>query len=121
MGSFVINKVGFRHNGWGIASTLYAMFSEEDGSDYFSNARALNVLAINPKSPNAEMAHVSNVGMLLLLMDVRPKVIVEHFSLLFAFYHSRSILYGRPRGRLPLGFETLGPLCRHSLSWRFKS
>lgn len=50
-----LQQLGFKHNGWGIASTLYGMFSQEDpDADYFSNSRSLNFLTIRN-----EMAHVS--------------------------------------------------------------
>jgi len=55
VGNLVIKYLGFKNNGWGIASTLYAMFSDEDPeADYFSNSRALNLVAVKN-----EMAHVS--------------------------------------------------------------
>ncbi|CAB9496978.1 daunorubicin C-13 ketoreductase DnrU [Seminavis robusta] len=52
IGTIVIANLGFQHNGWGIASTLYAMFAKEDGHDYFSNSRALNMVVMHN-----EMAH----------------------------------------------------------------
>jgi NAD(P)-dependent dehydrogenase (short-subunit alcohol dehydrogenase family) len=53
VGHLVIKHLGFQYNGWGIASTLYAMFSDDDQNDYFSNSRALNLVAVSD-----EMAHV---------------------------------------------------------------
>ena len=55
MGNLVIKYLGFKNNGWGIASTLYALFSLDDPqADYFSNSRALNLVSIS-----SEIAHVS--------------------------------------------------------------
>lgn len=48
-----IKYLGFKNNGWGIASTLYGMFSQDyPTADYFSNSRALKLLTIHN-----EMAH----------------------------------------------------------------
>ena len=53
MGNLVIKYLGFKNTGWGIASTLYAIFNDEDPeADYFSNSRALNLVAVSN-----EMAH----------------------------------------------------------------
>lgn len=54
MGNLVIKHLGFKNTGWGIASTLYAIFNDYDDpeADYFSNSRALNMVAVSN-----EMAH----------------------------------------------------------------
>ena len=56
MGNVAISNLGFSHNGHGIASALYGMFSGTD-ADYFSNTQIMNMLALEN-----EMAHVRCVG-----------------------------------------------------------
>ena len=52
-GNIVIKYLGFDKFGWGIASTLTAMFDDSDPeADYFSNSRVLNIVATKN-----EMAH----------------------------------------------------------------
>lgn len=72
VGHLVIKYLGFQHNGWGIASTLYAMFSDDEEYDYFSNSRALNLVAMSD-----ERAHVRirDISCLLLGAGVIPSII----------------------------------------------
>jgi hypothetical protein len=63
VGNLAIKHLGFKYNGWGVASTLYGMFSQDDpDADYFSNSRALNFVAIKN-----EIAHVSSSKLNALL------------------------------------------------------
>ena len=55
VGNLAIKYLGFKPNGWGIASTLFAIFSQDDPkADYFSNTRVLNIVAVSN-----EIFHVS--------------------------------------------------------------
>jgi len=56
MGNLMIKYLGFKNTGWGIASSLYAIFNDYDDpeADYFSNSRTLNVVAMDK---SMEIAH----------------------------------------------------------------
>jgi hypothetical protein len=53
-GHLFIKYLGFNPNGWGIASSLYAVFSDDyPQADYFSNTKALNLVAVNNEIAHA--------------------------------------------------------------------
>jgi len=56
----MIKYLGFKNTGWGIASSLYAIFNDYDDpeADYFSNSRTLNVVAMDK---SMEIAHTLDV------------------------------------------------------------
>lgn len=54
VGHPVIKYLGFDPKGWGIASSLYGLFSDDDpDADYFSNSRALNLVAVKNEIAHA--------------------------------------------------------------------
>ena len=54
MGNLVIKYLGFDPKGWRIAPSLYAMFSDAyPETDYFSNAKMLNLVSIKNENTHA--------------------------------------------------------------------